>query len=152
MCTDSRNRSRRCSRHNSTDRNIRSLGRCRTRSGFQSRDHEIRGREIHHPTAEATPTVEPAGHIATMESAASEAATAMKAATAKATTVEAATTAHAAPVAVPPPPPRAKAIVGEARPMDVTANNAIAVLCNIDILRQRYSSQPGLVTLNWESH
>ena len=36
--------------------------------------------------------------------------------------------------------------------MAVTANNAIAVLCNIDILRQRYSSQPGLVTFDWETH
>src|SRR5713226_9429826 len=38
----------------------------------------------------------------------------------------------------PPPPPRANAIVGETRPMDATANNAITVLRNITILRQRY--------------
>src|SRR5882724_7916106 len=31
----------------------------------------------------------------------------------------------------PPPPPRANAIVGETRPMDATANNAITVLRNI---------------------
>src|SRR6267154_5981379 len=43
----------------------------------------------------------------------------------------------------PPPPPRANAIVGETRPMDATANNAITVLLNITILRQRYRSQPG---------
>src|SRR5258705_11803768 len=44
----------------------------------------------------------------------------------------------------PPPPPRANAIVGETRPMDATANNAITVLRNITILRQRYRSQPEL--------
>src|SRR5229473_2360480 len=38
----------------------------------------------------------------------------------------------------PPPPPRANAIVGETRPMDANANNAITVLRNITILRQRY--------------
>src|SRR5882757_6825673 len=38
----------------------------------------------------------------------------------------------------PPPPPRANAIVGEAMPTDATANNAITVLRNITILRQRY--------------
>src|SRR3984893_13045781 len=38
----------------------------------------------------------------------------------------------------PPPPPPANAIVGETRPMDATANNAITVLRNITILRQRY--------------
>src|SRR6266852_325278 len=38
----------------------------------------------------------------------------------------------------PPPPPRANAIVGETKPMDATANNAITVLHNITILRQRY--------------
>src|SRR5258705_4668459 len=38
----------------------------------------------------------------------------------------------------PPPPPRANAIVGETRPMDATANNAIIVLRNMTILRQRY--------------
>src|ERR1700747_3265083 len=42
----------------------------------------------------------------------------------------------------PPPPPRANAIVGAARPTDATANNAIIVLRNIAILRQRYRSQP----------
>src|ERR1700722_9336263 len=42
----------------------------------------------------------------------------------------------------PPPPPRANAIVGAARPTDATANNAITVLRNIAILRQRYRSQP----------
>ena len=46
-------------------------------------------------SAEATPTAEPAGHIATMRirPPPEEPTTAMKAATAKATTVEAATTA-----------------------------------------------------------
>src|SRR6266436_8612102 len=39
----------------------------------------------------------------------------------------------------PPPPPRANAIVGETRPTDATANNAITVLRNITILRQRHS-------------
>ena len=50
------------------------------------------------------------------------------------------TKAAAAPVATAttPPPPRANAIVGETRPMDATANNAITVLRNITILRQRY--------------
>src|SRR5882757_7989137 len=38
----------------------------------------------------------------------------------------------------PPPPPRANAIVGETRPMDATANNAITVLRKMTILRQRY--------------
>src|SRR5712672_3455278 len=38
----------------------------------------------------------------------------------------------------PPPPPRANAIVGATRPMDATANNAIAVLRNIAILRHRF--------------
>src|SRR5882724_6206336 len=38
----------------------------------------------------------------------------------------------------PPPPPRANAIVGETRPTDATANNAITVLRNMTILRQRY--------------
>src|SRR6267154_2324431 len=38
----------------------------------------------------------------------------------------------------PPPPPRANAIVGETRPIDATANNAITVLRNMTILRQRY--------------
>src|ERR1700716_3132476 len=33
----------------------------------------------------------------------------------------------------PPPPPRANAIVGETRPMDATASNAIIVLRNITI-------------------
>ena len=33
-------------------------------------------------------------------------------------------------------PPRANAIVGETRPMDATANNAITVLRNITILRR----------------
>src|ERR1700751_3090907 len=42
----------------------------------------------------------------------------------------------------PPPPPRANAIAGAARPTDATANNAIIVLRNIAILRQRYRSQP----------
>src|SRR5258708_11679358 len=42
----------------------------------------------------------------------------------------------------PPPPPRANAIVGAARPTDATANNAIIVLRNIIILRQRFRSQP----------
>src|SRR5882762_11225629 len=44
----------------------------------------------------------------------------------------------------PPPPPRANAIVGDTRPMDATANNAITVLRNITILLRRYRSQPGL--------
>src|SRR6266404_3601851 len=39
----------------------------------------------------------------------------------------------------PPPPPRANAIVGETRPTDATASNAITVLRNITILRQRHS-------------
>src|SRR5712671_5243571 len=39
----------------------------------------------------------------------------------------------------PPPPPRANAIVGAARPTDATASNAITVLRNITILRQRHS-------------
>src|SRR5882757_10017650 len=38
----------------------------------------------------------------------------------------------------PPPPPRANAIVGDTRPMDATANNAIIVLRNIAILRHRF--------------
>src|ERR1700716_1086004 len=38
----------------------------------------------------------------------------------------------------PPPPPRANAIVGDTRPMDATANNAITVLRNITILRHRF--------------
>src|ERR1700688_220754 len=42
----------------------------------------------------------------------------------------------------PPPPPRANATVGVATPTDATANNAITVLRNIAILRQRYRSQP----------
>jgi hypothetical protein len=33
-------------------------------------------------------------------------------------------------------------MVGAARPTDATANNAIIVLRNIAILRQRYRSQP----------
>src|SRR5216684_8075789 len=51
----------------------------------------------------------------------------------------------------PPPPPRANAIVGETRPMDATANNAITVLRNITILRQRYRSQPRTALWRWES-
>src|SRR6476620_2628311 len=39
----------------------------------------------------------------------------------------------------PPPPPRANAIVGAARPTEATASNAITVLRNITILRQRHS-------------
>src|SRR5882757_4549345 len=45
----------------------------------------------------------------------------------------------------PPPwplPPRANAIVGAARPTDATVNNAITVLRNIAILRQRCRSRP----------
>src|SRR4030081_3459666 len=38
----------------------------------------------------------------------------------------------------PPPPPRANAIVGDTRPIDATANNAIIVLRNITILRHRF--------------
>src|SRR3954447_27108 len=38
----------------------------------------------------------------------------------------------------PPPPPPANAIVGDTRPMDATANNAITVLRNITILRHRF--------------
>src|SRR5712675_569678 len=51
----------------------------------------------------------------------------------------------------PPPPPRANAIVGETRPMDATANNAITVLRNITILRQRYRSQPRTALWRWGS-
>ena len=49
--------------------------------------------------AEAAPTVEATGHIATMESAAPKASTAMKAAATKAATMETATATHAASVA-----------------------------------------------------
>src|SRR5882724_13441821 len=42
----------------------------------------------------------------------------------------------------PPPPPRANAIVGETRPMDATADNAIIVLRNIAKLRPSHGSQP----------
>jgi hypothetical protein len=48
--------------------------------------------------AEATPTVEPAGHVATTE-AATDTSTMEAAASEASTTMEAATTAHAAPVA-----------------------------------------------------
>ena len=39
---------------------------------------------------------------------------------------------------------RANAIVGETKPMDATANNAITVLRNITILRQSYRPNQGL--------
>ena len=51
----------------------------------------------------------------------------------------------------PPPPPRANAIVGETRPMDATANNAITVLFNITILRQRYITPNHDTLRRWSS-
>ena len=50
----------------------------------------------------------------------------------------------------PPPPPRANAIVGAARPTDATASNAITVLRNITILRQRFAPNHNRVC-RWRS-
>src|SRR6476620_2363494 len=50
----------------------------------------------------------------------------------------------------PPPPPRANAIVGKARPMDVTASSAIIVLRNISILRHRYAPNQDWAPCRWE--